>query len=75
MDQNNCLINFSDNPNKKMMNRFLEEFAQAIDNAIVKSSNIVLMGDINYFNNKERENLNSLWTPYDLEALIDYIIS
>ena len=62
------LIHICYNPSKSTTSDFLDELALSIDSAIVKTSNIVLMGDynINYFNKNEKESLNSICIPYDL---------
>ena len=81
------LLNFSYNPNKKKHNKFLDSTALQIDAAVSKKKSVILMGDynINYLNNKERNNIDTVLIPYDLKVvntkptqgknLIDYIIT
>ena len=86
------LINISYNPQKKHYNSFLEELSTSIDYAITEKKPLVLMGDYNidYFDKRERECLETILTLYGLNVmnkdhatrvqnqsrtLIDYIIT
>ena len=86
------LINISYNPQKKLYNSFLEELSTSIDYAITEKKPLVLMGNYNidYFDKRERECLETILTPYGLNVmnkdhdtrvqnqsrtLIDYIIT
>ena len=85
------LINISYNPKKPLYEEFLEQSARSIDRAITENKTIIMMGDynINYLENKEKQNLETIIQPYDLNvtnkhqatrikdesnSLIDYII-
>ena len=85
------LINISYNPKKLLYEEFLEQSARSIDRAITENKTIIMMGDynINYLENKEKQNLETIIQPYDLNvtnkhqatrikdesnSLIDYII-
>ena len=65
------LINISYNQQKKHYNSFLEELSTSIDNTITEKKPLVLMGDynINYFDKKERECLETILTPYGLNVM------
>ena len=86
--EKSTLLNFSYNPNKSNKIEFVDEFALSVDFAQSYNSNIVLMGDynLNYLNTEEKESLDTILTPYNLEVvnkststhsktLIDYIIT
>ena len=85
------LINISYNPKKLLYEELLEQSARSIDRAITENKTIIMMGDynINYLENKEKQNLETIIQPYDLNvtnkhqstrikdesnSLIDYII-
>ena len=85
------LINISYNPKKLLYEEFLEQSARSIDRAINENKTIIMMGDYNiiYLENKEKQNLETIIQPYDLNvtnkhqatrikdesnSLIDYII-
>ena len=65
------LINISCNPQKKHNNRILEELSTSIDYAITEKKPLVLMGDynMNYFDKRERECLETILTPYGLTVM------
>ena len=86
------LINVSYCPNKSLTTRFLDELALGIDKAISEKKRIILLGDynINFFDQNERNLLETLIIPYGLSScntttptrifkkcrsLIDYVIS
>ena len=60
------LINESYNPNKALLNTFIEELSTSIDYAITENKPINLMGDYNLdcLNKKEKECLDTLMVPY-----------
>ena len=64
------LINISYNPSKQLQSIFLEELTKNIDNAISQNSSIHLLGDYNidYLDNIEQNNLDSVIIPYGLNV-------
>ena len=91
-NKNRQLINSSYNPSKPLIDAFLEELSTSIDIAIVENKPITLMGDfnINFFNHKERQCLETITIPYGFhilntteptrigptsKSLVDYIVS
>ena len=62
------LLNITYNPQKAILQIFLEEMADCIDDIIHCKSRIVLMGDfnINYLEEKENNHLKRFFLPYDL---------
>ena len=63
------LINVSYNPNKALLNSFLEELSTSIDYAVTENKPITLMGDYNldYLNKKEKQSLDTIMIPYGLK--------
>ena len=56
------------NPNKALLNKFLEELSTSIDYAITENKPITLMGDYNldYLNKNEKESLDTIMVPYGM---------
>ena len=86
------LIIISYSPNKQFCSKFLDELFLCIEKASTENKSICLIGDynINYLNNKENQNLDTIILPYDLHlmnsrtatrhqngscSLLDYIIT
>ena len=66
----NLLLNLTYCPSKQQSMQFLDELAINIDNVVSRNETIVLVGDfnINYFKDVEKQNLETILTPYNLEV-------
>ena len=63
------LINVKFDPNKALLNSFLEELSTSIVYAVTENKPITLMGDYNvdYLNKKEKQSLDTIMIPYGLK--------
>ena len=66
----NLLLNLTYCPSKQQSVQFLDGFAINIDNVFSRKETIVLVGDynINYFQDVEKQSLETILTPYILEV-------
>ena len=65
------LINTSYNPKKAYYHQFLEKLSMSIDHAVVEIKPLTMMGDynINYLNQREKEDLETVILPYGLKTI------
>ena len=66
----NLLLNLTYCPSKQQSMQFLDELAINIDNVVSRNETIALVGDynINYFRDVEKQSLETILTPYNLEV-------
>ena len=65
------IIYISYNQNKQFRSQFLNELALCIDKASTENKSIFIIGDfnINYMNNREKQNMDTIIPHYDLHLM------